>query len=125
MKLTDFSWEYSICNWLIDCAIILHRLRLFRFHENINNDPGHVDVPASCIPKHLHHLGKHIRRSTSSGYKQKIKENGFRIVTEPRTLYSILQCVSDSEVAIRYLSYTVYLVLINVKSSNCGILCIN
>lgn len=68
------------------------------FHENINNDPGHVDVPASCIPKHLHHLGKHIRRSTSSGYKQKIKENGFRIVTKPRTLDSILQCVSNAEV---------------------------
>lgn len=68
------------------------------FSENINNDPGHVDVPASVIPKHLHHLVKPIRRYRSLGSISKHREKKFRIVTEQSTLRSILQHVPDDEV---------------------------
>jgi intermediate peptidase len=68
-----------------------------RFNENIAVDPGQVDIfPGSRIPKHLHHLGTPIYRSTSADYCP--KEKGFRIETDPHTLSSILQYVSDSEV---------------------------
>lgn len=80
---------------------------LVRFNENITTDPGYVDIfPASRIPKLLHHLVKPIYRSTSSasGESSKsrgnMKEKGFRIVTEPSTLSSVLQWASDSEVAL-------------------------
>lgn len=81
-------------------------LFLVRFNENITTDPGYVDIfPASRIPKLLHHLVKPVYRSTSSesGESSKsrgMKEKGFRIVTEPSTLSSVLQWASDSEVAL-------------------------
>ncbi|XP_063949400.1 mitochondrial intermediate peptidase, mitochondrial isoform X3 [Daucus carota subsp. sativus] len=68
------------------------------FSENIDNDPGHVDVPASVIPKHLHHLVKPIKRYKSLGSTSRHKEKEFRIVTEQNTLHSILQHVPDDKV---------------------------
>ncbi|XP_057476622.1 mitochondrial intermediate peptidase, mitochondrial isoform X2 [Actinidia eriantha] len=75
------------------------------FNENIITDPGYVDIyPASRIPKLLHHLVEPIYRSTSnasrepSNLRENMREKGFRIVTEPSTLSSVLQWASDSEV---------------------------
>ncbi|KAL3524177.1 hypothetical protein ACH5RR_017011 [Cinchona calisaya] len=74
------------------------------FNENIITDPGHVDIfPASCIPKKLHHLVKPIYRTRSGAFRgsalsASMKEKGFQLVTEPNTLSSILQWVSDAEV---------------------------
>ncbi|XAR71801.1 Mitochondrial intermediate peptidase [Bertholletia excelsa] len=75
------------------------------FNENIITDPGYVDIfPASRIPKLLQRLVKPIYRSVSNASKESsrskdnIKEKGFRIVTEPSTLSSVLQWASDSEV---------------------------
>ncbi|XP_057952770.1 mitochondrial intermediate peptidase, mitochondrial isoform X2 [Malania oleifera] len=70
------------------------------FGENIVTDPGYVDIfPASRISKHFPCLLKPIYRSTS----RDVKEKGYRITTEPGTLSSILQWVSDDEV--RKLAY--------------------
>ncbi|KAL2227187.1 probable mitochondrial intermediate peptidase, mitochondrial isoform X1 [Sesamum indicum] len=76
-----------------------------QFNENIITDPGHVDIfPASHLPKKLHHLAKTIYRPSSFASKRStgpdcnLKERGFRLVTEPSTLCSILQLVSDAEV---------------------------
>ncbi|XP_044468095.1 mitochondrial intermediate peptidase, mitochondrial isoform X2 [Mangifera indica] len=75
------------------------------FGQNIINDPGHVDIfPASRIPKHIHHLLKPIHRLTSGASRESVrlwnnvKEKGFRIITEHRTLHSVLQWTSDDEV---------------------------
>lgn len=73
---------------------------LFRFGENIDKDPGHVDVPASVIPKRLHHLMKPIKRYRSLGSISKNREKEFRIVTEESTLHTILQHVPDDEVVL-------------------------
>lgn len=72
------------------------------------NDPGHVDIfPASRMPRNVHHLLKHIYRVTSSGESLKTRDNmkqkGFRIITEPRTLHSVLQWTPDEEVS--YISF--------------------
>ncbi|KAL4574877.1 hypothetical protein LXL04_021717 [Taraxacum kok-saghyz] len=70
-----------------------------QYNENIAKDPGHVDVyPASRIPKNLHPLMKPINRSTAQGQKVNIREKGFRIVTEPSTVSSVLQWAHDDEV---------------------------
>ncbi|KAL0282898.1 UNVERIFIED_CONTAM: Mitochondrial intermediate peptidase, mitochondrial [Sesamum angustifolium] len=76
-----------------------------QFNENIITDPGHVDIfPASHLPKKLHHLAKTIYRPSSfaskrsTGPDSNLKERGFRLVTEPSTLCSILQLASDAEV---------------------------
>ncbi|KAI3517585.1 hypothetical protein L1887_16800 [Cichorium endivia] len=70
-----------------------------QYNENIAKDPGHVDVyPASRIPKNLHHLLKPVNRATSPGQKVNIREKGFRIVTEPSTVSSVLQWAHDDEV---------------------------
>ena len=81
-------------------------LLIFRFNENIAEDPGFVDIyPSSRISKHLHYLAKPIYRSTSlisngqSRSGETIREKGFRITTDPQTLASILQLSSDDEVA--------------------------
>ncbi|XP_058205215.1 mitochondrial intermediate peptidase, mitochondrial [Rhododendron vialii] len=94
------------------------------FNENITTDPGYVDIfPASRIPKLLHHLVKPIYRSTSSasGESSKsrgnMKEKGFRIITEPSTLSSVLQWASDSEV--RKMAYVKGN---SVPSANIGVL---
>lgn len=78
---------------------------LIRFNENIITDPGHVDIfPVSRIPKQLHHLTKAIYRpssfspTTTVGTGSNIKEKGLRLTTEPNSLCSILQLVSDNEV---------------------------
>ncbi|XP_074368534.1 mitochondrial intermediate peptidase, mitochondrial isoform X2 [Apium graveolens] len=68
------------------------------FGENIDKDPGHVDVPASVIPKRLHHLMKPIKRYRSLGSISKNREKEFRIVTEESTLHTILQHVPDDKV---------------------------
>ncbi|KAL2541959.1 putative mitochondrial intermediate peptidase [Abeliophyllum distichum] len=85
-------------------------VRLCReFNENIIADPGHVDIfPASRIPKKLHHLTRPIYRPSralnlSTVPDSNKKEKGFRLVTEPDALCSILQLASDAEV--RKLAY--------------------
>jgi intermediate peptidase len=95
-----------------------------QFNENISSDPGYVDIfPASRIPKLLHHLVKPIYRSTftasreSSKSRGNLKEKGFRIVTEPSTLSSVLQWTSDSEV--RKMAYVQGN---SVPSANIGVL---
>lgn len=95
-----------------------------QFNENISSDPGYVDIfPASRIPKLLHHLVKPIYRSTSTASRESsksrgnLKEKGFRIVTEPSTLSSVLQWTSDSEV--RKMAYVQGN---SVPSANIGVL---
>ncbi|XP_021909614.1 probable mitochondrial intermediate peptidase, mitochondrial isoform X2 [Carica papaya] len=71
------------------------------FGENIASDPGHVNIfPASCIPKRIHHLLKPIYRLASGDAvaKNKMKEKGFQITTEPRILSSVLQWTPDEQV---------------------------
>ncbi|KAI5670205.1 hypothetical protein M9H77_10569 [Catharanthus roseus] len=74
------------------------------FNENIVTDPGHVDIfPASRIPSKLHHLVKPIYRNSSGAFTKSMqqsinKEKGFRFVTEPNNLCSILQWASCDEV---------------------------
>lgn len=80
--------------------MLIFYLCLFRFCENIDNDPGHVDVAASVIPKHLLHLVKPIKRYKPLGSISKYREKEFRIVTEQNTLHSILQHVPDDKVLI-------------------------
>ncbi|GFZ15219.1 zincin-like metalloproteases family protein [Actinidia rufa] len=94
------------------------------FNENIITDPGYVDIyPASRIPKLLHHLVEPIYRSTSnasrepSNLRENMREKGFRIVTEPSTLSSVLQWASDSEVR-----KMVYIQGNSVPSGNIGVL---
>ena len=77
-----------------------------RYGENIIIDPGHVDIfPASCIPRQIQHLLKPIYRLTSGVSKESLgsqhdeQEKGFRIITEPRTLCSVLQWTGDEQVA--------------------------
>ncbi|XP_028052419.1 mitochondrial intermediate peptidase, mitochondrial isoform X2 [Camellia sinensis] len=96
-----------------------------RFNENIITDPGYVDIfPASRIPKQLHHLVKPIYRSTPSASRESLnsrganmKEKGFRILTEPSNLSSVLQWASDSEV--RKMAYVQGN---SVPSANLGVL---
>lgn len=73
---------------------------LVRFKENIVIDPGSVDIfPPLCMPNKLHHLVEPIYRSSDSfGSRKGMKENGFRLVTDADTLYSVLQYASDDEV---------------------------
>ncbi|GMP24118.1 hypothetical protein CsSME_00001508 [Camellia sinensis var. sinensis] len=95
------------------------------FNENIITDPGYVDIfPASRIPKQLHHLVKPIYRSTPSASRESLnsrganmKEKGFRILTEPSNLSSVLQWASDSEV--RKMAYVQGN---SVPSANLGVL---
>lgn len=75
------------------------------YNQNIVIDPGTVDIyPASRIPKNLHHLFKPIYKSEPlitkdiSESKDTVKEKGFRITTDPRTLDSVLQLSSDDEI---------------------------
>ncbi|KAL0371585.1 UNVERIFIED_CONTAM: Mitochondrial intermediate peptidase, mitochondrial [Sesamum calycinum] len=89
----------------IDSAELCRHTHPDRFNENIITDPGHVDIfPASHLPKKLHHLAKTIYRPSSfaskrsTGPDSNLKERGFRLVTEPSTLCSILQLASDAEV---------------------------
>ncbi|OMO98080.1 Peptidase M3A/M3B [Corchorus olitorius] len=72
--------------------LILNTLQLCReYSENIVIDPGRVDVfPASRIPRPIQHLLKPI-------YNDK-QEKGFRIITEPHTLSSVLQWTKDDQV---------------------------
>lgn len=72
-------------------------------------DMGSVDVfPATRIPKHLHRLCKPIYRSTSgmsigsSKSTSNMKEKGFRVITDPATLSSVLQWAADEEVCLSY-----------------------
>lgn len=77
-----------------------------RFGENIASDPGHVNIfPASCIPKRIHHLLKPIYRLASGDAvaKNKMKEKGFQITTEPRILSSVLQWTPDEQVVLFFL----------------------
>ncbi|OMO85833.1 Peptidase M3A/M3B [Corchorus capsularis] len=70
----------------------LNTLQLCReYSENIIIDPGHVDVfPASRIPIPIQHLLKPIYNDQ--------QEKGFRIITEPHTLSSVLQWTKDDQV---------------------------
>lgn len=79
---------------------------IFRFSENIADDPGHVDIfPVSRIPRHLHHLLTPVYRFSSGGLRgskraaHASKQKGFRIPTDQRTLSSILQWTLDEEVS--------------------------
>ncbi|KAB2001622.1 hypothetical protein ES319_D11G006200v1 [Gossypium barbadense] len=75
------------------------------YGENIINDPGYVDIfPASRIPRQIQHLLKPIYRLTSGVSKESLgsyedeQEKGFRIITELRTLFSVLQLTPDEQV---------------------------
>ncbi|WRX17353.1 Peptidase M3A/M3B catalytic domain - like 3 [Theobroma cacao] len=89
----------------------LHALQLCReYGENIIIDPGHVDIfPASRIPRPIQHLLKPIYRLKSGVSKEALgslddeQEKGFRIITEPHTLSSVLQWTADDQV--RKLAY--------------------
>lgn len=77
-----------------------------RYGENIIIDPGHVDIfPASRIPRPIQHLLKPIYRMKSGVSKEALgslddeQEKGFRIITEPHTLSSVLQWTADDQVA--------------------------
>lgn len=60
-----------------------------------------MDVyPASLIPKNLHNLVKPVNQLTSRGSRLNIREKGFRIVTEPSTVSSVLQWTPDDEVTL-------------------------
>ncbi|GKV33757.1 hypothetical protein SLEP1_g42220 [Rubroshorea leprosula] len=97
-----------LCNEKLDRVNQLHIdiLQLCReFGENIIIDPGHVDIfPASRIPRHIQYLLKPIYQSTSGvsleslGSPTNVKGKGFRIITEPQTVSSILQSTPDDEV---------------------------
>ncbi|XVF09683.1 hypothetical protein REPUB_Repub07fG0116000 [Reevesia pubescens] len=84
----------------------LNALQLCReYGENIMIDPGHVDIfPASRIPRQIQHLLKPIYRLTSEVSKESLgsldeeQEKGFRIITEPRTLFSVLHLTADDQV---------------------------
>ncbi|XP_020540649.1 mitochondrial intermediate peptidase, mitochondrial isoform X2 [Jatropha curcas] len=73
-----------------------------QFGENISIDPGQVDIfPASRIPKNIQPLLTPVHRftsGTSGGLLRSQKEKGLRIITEPRTLLSVLHWASDDEV---------------------------
>lgn len=92
-------------NCQTDCVPSSMHFVLVRFNENIIIDPGSVDIfPSSRMPKSLHHLLTPIYRSTPRMLKATLrprdtmKEKGFQITTDPHTLSSVLQCVSDDEV---------------------------
>ncbi|XP_074291377.1 mitochondrial intermediate peptidase, mitochondrial isoform X2 [Silene latifolia] len=76
-----------------------------KFNANIVDEPGYVDIyPAYRIPKRLHHLVTPIYRTgEASRTGLDMKEKGYRIATDPLSLSSVLQCVSDAEV--RKLAY--------------------
>ncbi|KAK9665643.1 hypothetical protein RND81_14G125800 [Saponaria officinalis] len=76
-----------------------------KFNANIVDDPGYVDIyPATRIPKRLHHLVTPVYRpGAASRTGLGMKEKGYRIATDPMSLTSVLQCVSDAEV--RKLAY--------------------
>ncbi|XP_022736713.1 mitochondrial intermediate peptidase, mitochondrial isoform X2 [Durio zibethinus] len=84
----------------------LNALQLCReYGENIITDPGHVDIfPASCIPRQIQHLLKPIYRLKSGVSKDSLgslddeQAKGFQIITEPRTLFSVLQLTADDQV---------------------------
>lgn len=64
-----------------------------RFNANIADDPGYVDIhPAIRIPKRMRHIGMPICCPAGSSTK------GCRLATDPVSLISILQLVSDAEV---------------------------
>lgn len=96
-------YRFVLCNQVYLTWVI----RVFiRYNENIAKEPGHVDVyPASRIPKNLHHLVKPVNRSTSSSSRVNFREKGFRIITEPSTVSTVLQWTSDSEVQNKYFIY--------------------
>ena len=76
---------------------------LFRFSQNIASYPRYVDIyPASLIPKRLHRLVEPVFRPMSEspimGSRADIKEQGYRVPTEPGAVTSMLQWVSDAEV---------------------------
>ena len=103
------QWRMVPFIWLWDIIYVF--LVSIRFNENIINDPGHMDIfPASHIPKKLHHLARPIYRTTSGAFggsawsMTNMKEKGFRLPTDPNTLSSILQWVSDAEVGTNYIS---------------------
>ncbi|XP_021842214.2 mitochondrial intermediate peptidase, mitochondrial isoform X2 [Spinacia oleracea] len=69
-----------------------------KFNANIADDPGYVDIhPAIRIPKRMRHIGMPICCPAGSSTK------GCRLATDPVSLISILQLVSDAEV--RKLAY--------------------
>ncbi|XP_057813855.2 mitochondrial intermediate peptidase, mitochondrial [Cryptomeria japonica] len=69
------------------------------FGENILRDPGQVDVyPASRIPKCLHNQLERIQRRISSDARKGFTESGFRIVTEPGILSSVLKWTPDTDI---------------------------
>lgn len=75
------------------------------FGENILKDPGQVDVfPASRIPKCIQHQLQRIHRKGSERLKQPSEsrngtsESGFRIITEPGILSSVLKWTPDAEI---------------------------
>lgn len=85
-------------------------LFVFRFSENIVIDPGSIEVfPVSRIPKHMHHLLKPIY------HRDKQKEKGFHITTDPATLSSLLKWVPDSEVSFLIITFfLVYFLLFHI-----------
>ncbi|KAH9610394.1 hypothetical protein KSS87_018491 [Heliosperma pusillum] len=78
---------------------------MLMFNANIVDGPGYVDIyPANRIPKRLHHLVSPVYRTgEASRTGLGMKEKGYRIATDPLSLSSVLQCVSDAEV--RKLAY--------------------
>ncbi|KAF8008679.1 hypothetical protein BT93_K2367 [Corymbia citriodora subsp. variegata] len=94
------------------------------FGQNMAIDMGSVDVfPATRIPKHLHRLCKPIYRSTSgmlmgsTKSMSDMKEKGYRMITDPATLSSVLQWVADEEVR-----KTAYIEGNSVPLANLGVL---
>ncbi|KAJ7567508.1 hypothetical protein O6H91_02G150900 [Diphasiastrum complanatum] len=73
------------------------------YGENILHDQGQIDIfPSSKIPRNLHHMLSPIQRSKSGVPKVTVEardiEKGWRVITEPGILSSILKWVPDPEV---------------------------
>eukprot|EP01018_Ginkgo_biloba_P008214 Gb_25642 [translate_table: standard] len=86
------------------CQLGNSMARHWLFGENILTDPGQVDVfPASRIPKCIQHQLRPIHRTKSGELKQSLEsrdgiaESGFRIITEPGILSSVLKWTPDAQ----------------------------
>ncbi|XP_006854483.3 probable mitochondrial intermediate peptidase, mitochondrial isoform X1 [Amborella trichopoda] len=94
------------------------------FSENVIIDPGKVDIfPNTRIPKRIQSLLQPIYRNRAGGLRESkeardaMQESGFRIVTDPAILSSILKWTPDAEVRKQ-----AYIVGNSVPKANLGVL---
>lgn len=114
LETYDF-YAMLLVTWVNVAIVFLINFIFIRFNENIMIDPGSLDIfPASRIPKHMHHCFKPIYQPIHKMTKGELKvedikkEKGFRVRTDPSMLSSLLQFVSDAEVAPSFLMNCIY-----------------